>query len=220
MKRFLSLVVGVMFVVGCSGATSDEPEPTDPNAPPATTLPGAPAPGAPNGTTTPGPKGPGGTAPAPTTPGGTPSTGVFVGAPAYTATLGPSTIDVSGKGNGHLSFNADGNPAGRACLTCHDGVGKGGAPAFLFAGTVYEDKAEALVAAKVEVRMVGADGKGLSSYTDVNGNFFFRTSAGSTTVPASAGARTATTTRSMLNKLNDANCNQCHAAGSRISLAP
>lgn len=144
---------------------------------------------------------------------------MFAGVPAYVATLGPSTIDTSGKGNGHLSFSATGNPAGHACLTCHDGTGKGGAPAFLFAGTVYEDKAATKAAAKVEVRMVGADGKGLSSYTDINGNFFFRASAGVMTVPATAGARTATITRSMVSKINDANCNQCHAAGSRISLA-
>jgi hypothetical protein len=37
-------------------------------------------------------------------------------------------------------------------------------------------------------------------------------------VPATAGARTATTTRSMVNKLNDPNCNQCHGTGARISL--
>lgn len=218
--KSIRLLLAALVLVGCSGGGSEEPEQTDPNAPVGDTLPGAPGPGA---TTTPPtePKGPGGGAtPAPTTPGpgATPSSGVFTGAPAYTATLGPSTIDTSGKGNGHLSFNAAGNPAGRACLSCHDGAGKGGAPAFLFAGTIYEDKAATKVAPKVEVRMVGADGKGLSAYTDVNGNFFFRTSAGTTTVPATAGARTATTVRSMANKLNDANCNECHAATSRITL--
>lgn len=222
MKEILPLLAVVIFVVGCSGASSDVDETTDPNAPAGATLPGGPVPapaGDPSGTTAAGPKSPpapGGTAPAPA---GTQSTNVFVGAPAYAATLGPSTLDTSGKGNGHLSFNAAGNPAGRACLDCHNGTGKGGAPAFLFAGTVYEDKLATKVAAKVEVRMVGADGKGLSSYTDVNGNFFFRASAGVTTVPASAGARTATTLRSMVNKLNDANCNQCHAVGTRITLA-
>jgi len=132
--------------------------------------------------------------------------------------LGPSTIDTSGKGNGHLSFNPQGNPAGRACLTCHDGTGKGGAPKFLFAGTIYQDVAGTKVSPKVEVRFLGADGKALTAYTDVNGNYFFPAGAGATTVPASAGARTATASRTMLNKINDGNCNECHGNGKRITL--
>ena len=126
--------------------------------------------------------------------------------------------DTSGKGNGHLSFNAQGNPAGRACLTCHDGGGKGGAPAFLFAGTLYADKAATKPAVGAEVRVLGADGKGLSAYTDVNGNFFARQTAGTTQVPAIAGVRNATVARSMTNKINDGNCNQCHGDAMRISL--
>lgn len=225
MKELLPLLGVVIFVVGCSGASDDGTETPTPEGPAAATVPSGPAPdpasSSPRGTTPGAPKSApsgGGTAPTPA-PGGTQAVGVFVGAPAYVATLGPSTIDLSGKGNGHLSFNAQGNPAGRACLDCHDGAGKRGAPGFLFAGTIYEDTLATKVAAKVEVRMVGADGKGLSAYTDANGNFFFRAAAGATTVPASAGARTATTLRPMANKLNDANCNECHAAGTRISLA-
>jgi len=147
MKNIRPLLGVIVFVAGCGGASVEE-TPTDPGTPPVDALPGVPgapgAPGAPgesvpgDSTTTPPPGG--GTTPPKTTPGETPTTGAFAGAPAYVATLGPSTIDTSGKGNGHLSFNAAGNPAGRACLTCHDGTGKGGAPAFLFAGTIYTDK--------------------------------------------------------------------------------
>lgn len=151
-------------------------------------------------------------------PGGNPPAGAFEGAPAFREMVGPSSIDTTGKGNGHLSFSADGNPAGRACLTCHDGGGKGGAPRFLFAGTVYTDKAATTVAVGAEVRVLGADGKGLSAYTDAKGNFFFRAEDGRANVPAIAGVRNAAVTRSMANKINDGNCNQCHDATMRLSL--
>jgi hypothetical protein len=204
------------LLAACSSSGKEE-ELSDPGEAPPPTLPGAPgAPASPSGTPAPGaPAAPGGPAPAPApTPA---NASAFAGAPAYVATLGPSTIDTSGKGNGHLSFNALGNPAGKACLNCHDGGGKGGAPGFLFAGTVFEDKAATKPAVRAEVRVVGADGKGLSAYTDVNGNFFFRVGAGAFTVPAIAGARNATAARTMINKFNDANCNECHGAAARIT---
>jgi hypothetical protein len=217
MKTVIASIAIVSFVVGCGAGSAEDPAPTDPAPPPASTTPsapGAPAPGAPAPTT-----GTGTTMP-PAGTGTTPaaSAGAFAGAPAYVATLGPSTIDTSGKGNGHLSFNAQGNPAGRACLTCHDGAGKGGAPAFLFAGTIYADKAATKPATSTEVRVLGADGKGLSAYTDANGNFFFRASAGATAVPAIAGVRTATMASSMTNKINDGNCNSCHGTALRLTL--
>ncbi len=81
---------------------------------------------------------------------------------------------------------------------------------FLFAGTIYEDPAAGKVVPKVEVRLLGADGKGISTYTDVNGNFFFRGTAGTFVSPAIAGVRNAATAHSMTNKINDGNCNQCH----------
>jgi hypothetical protein len=170
-----------------------------------------PAPGAPSDPGAPPP-------PAPPGPGPSSNAAAFAGAPAYAATLGPSTIDLSGKGNGHLSFNAGGNPAGQACLTCHDGAGKGGAPAFLFAGTVYANAAAGTPAARVEVRLLGADGKGISTYTDANGNFFFREGAGTFVPPAIAGVRNASATHSMSNKINDGNCNQCHGTAARLTL--
>jgi hypothetical protein len=209
----LGALGALLLVMGCSSGAKEELS-EEPAEPPAATLPATPAPSA--GT----PSTPGAPAPAPGTPG-TPAppanASAFAGAPAYVATLGPSSIDISGKGNGHLSFNAAGNPAGQACLNCHDGAGKGGAPAFSFAGTVFEDKAATKPAARAEVRVVGADGKALSAYTDVNGNFFFRAGAGVTAVPAIAGARNATLARTMINKFNDANCNECHNATTRIT---
>lgn len=221
MKKILQLAGAIVFVVGCSAGSSEEPVADDPVAQPGAPLPGAPLPGGPASPGAPTSAPPAGTAPA-KPPSGTPvpapAAGAFVGAPQYVATLGPSTIDKSGKGNGHLSFNAMGNPAGHACLDCHDGSGKGGAPAFLFAGTLYADAAGTKPAASAEVRMLGADGKGLSTYTDTNGNFFFRAGNGTIAAPAIAGARTATLARSMTNKINDANCNQCHGTTSRIAL--
>jgi hypothetical protein len=218
-----ALLSSALLALACSGASSEDPpatEGTPPAGDPAQQLPGQPGgpttPAGPSGTPTPG-----GTAPAPTTPAPPtqpPNSGVFTNAPQYIATLGPSTIDLSGKGNGHLSFNKDGNPAGRACLDCHDGTGKGGAPKFLFAGTIYQDAAGTKVSAKVEVRLVGADGKALTTYTDNNGNYFFRESAGTATVPAMAGARNASASRTMVNKINNGNCNQCHGVASRILL--
>jgi hypothetical protein len=221
MKHAIHLCASaLLFVAACSGASGEEGTPGTDSEAPSIPMPGgdpsAPAPPAetpsnPGSPPAPAPPAPPGPAPAP-------SAAAFVGAPAYTATLGPSTIDVSGKGNGHLSFNAAGNPAGQACLTCHDGAGKGGAPAFLFAGTVYENAATGKVAARVEVRLLGADGKGTTTYTDENGNFFFRQNAGTFVAPAIAGVRNATMVQSMANKINDGNCNQCHGATARLTL--
>lgn len=221
MNKLLPLLGAFLLVVGCGGADSEEPGSDVPVGPEeSAVLPApSPGPGAPGSSLPPGVETtPPSTGTPPGTPPGTPAAGAFAGAAAYTAKLGPSTIDTSGKGNGHLSFNAAGNPAGKACLSCHDGTGKSGAPAFLFAGTVYADKAATKPAVKAEVRILGADGKGLSAYTDANGNFFFREGAGQMAVPAVAGARNAAGAESMLNKINDANCNQCHSAGSILSL--
>jgi hypothetical protein len=203
MKNLLAGLGAFVFVVGCSSREdeSHDPAPMDPSAPPGASLPGASAPAVPTpSASTPGSKGGapvGGSTPPKGTPAASPA---FVGAPAYVATLGPSTIDTSGKGNGHLSFNAAGNPAGHACLSCHDGSKKGGAPEFLFAGTLYADAAGTKPDARAEVRLLGADGKGLSAYTDANGNFFFRADAGTYSAPAIAGARNATAARSMSHK--------------------
>jgi hypothetical protein len=219
------LVLGALLFVGCgsgdsSGSGTEEPT----NLPPGS---GEQAPGGASGSTGGAPPSSGSTPPGSTPPGSTPpgttpptgtASGAFAGAPPYVPTLGPSTIDTSGKGNGHLSFNPTGNPAGKPCLDCHDGTGKGGAPKFLFAGTIYADAAGTKVVPKAEVRLLGADNKGLSAYTDENGNFFFRAAAGAFVAPAVAGARTATKTTSMVNKINDANCNQCHGTTQRVTL--
>src|SRR5690349_11375865 len=118
-----AILSSALLAFACSSETAPEEPATGGENPPApggeaSPVPGAPAPG-PGGGTTPAPT----KAPEPPPPPPqAPNAGVFANAPAYVATLGPSTIDTSGKGNGHLSFNKDGNPAGRACLNCHDGT--------------------------------------------------------------------------------------------------
>lgn len=225
MKKILVLLGGVAFL-GCGGGDDSTAQGT--NDPTSLPAPGAGAPGggsgsgaaAPSASGTNAPPAPSGTEP----PGSAPpptgtGTNAFTGTPAYVAKLGPSTIDMSGKGNGHLSFNAMGNPAGRACLDCHNGSGKGGAPAFLFAGTIYADAAGTKVVAKAEVRVVGKDNKGISVYTDENGNFFYPASSGGTVaVPAIAGVRDATVAKSMTNEFTVGNCNQCHGSTLRATL--
>lgn len=227
MKKILVLLGAVAFL-GCGDGdgSSGNQGATDPTALPQPPGAGAPSAGggagapAPSGSGTDAPPAPSGTQPPGTQPppGGT-DPGVFAGAPAYVAKLGPSTIDLTGKGNGHLSFSATGNPAGRACLDCHNGSGKGGAPAFLFAGTIYADAAGTKVVAKAEVRVVGNDKKAISVYTDENGNFFYPASSGGTVaVPAVAGVRDATAVKSMTNEFTVGNCNQCHGSTLRATL--
>ena len=136
--------------------------------------------------------------------------GVFTGAPAYAATLGPSTLIKR-----HV-FSGD-NPAGQPCLTCHTGVK--GVPLFLFAGTVYADTAGTKPAASIEVRVRDAAGQAHSAYTDANGNFFFEQGAlPPIAAPATAGIRDATNARSMTNAINDGNCNGCHRVGGEGTL--
>jgi hypothetical protein len=138
-------------------------------------------------------------------------TDAFFEAPAYVATLGPST-----RRPGHNFNNATPrqNPAGRSCLNCHDG--NGGAPQFSAAGTVY---AGSQPAARVEVRAIDDEGKIASVYTDADGNFFFP-GALDLAFPALVGARNATTTLLMKAPAPNGNCNQCHRGGNagRLSL--
>src|SRR5262245_47912803 len=99
--RHGSLLVLVALAVGCGvGPNPDAGEP----------LPEGPSEGPPTGAGSSGTKSPAGGEPGG---GGTPpagntqpvASGAFAGAPAYKEMIGPSTIDRTGKGNGHLSFD-------------------------------------------------------------------------------------------------------------------
>jgi hypothetical protein len=134
----------------------------------------------------------------------------FTGAPAYVATLGPSARNAR-----HAGLN----PAGSACLSCHDG--QKGVVAFLFGGTVWKDANATAPASSVEVRVLDASGVALHAYSDGDGNFFFPATPQTTKLaaPAHAGLRDATSTRTMTNLINDADCNGCHRSGGEARLA-
>lgn len=135
----------------------------------------------------------------------------FTGAPAYAATAGPATRIAA-----HNFANATPttNPAGRACMQCHGAAGP--APRFLIAGTVYKD-ATGTPAPQVEVRVVGADGVARTTYSNADGNFFFRAATGAVMFPAVVGARDANTTKLMTIDAANGNCNSCHRAGGTSS---
>ena len=130
--------------------------------------------------------------------------GVFADAGAYVATVGPSARNQRHTGSP--------NPAGQACLSCHGGQ-KPNVARFLFAGTVWTDATGATPTPKAEVRAVGADGAGLSAYTDADGNFFYAAAGATLAAPAHGGARDATSVALMSNVFNDGDCNACHKGG-------
>lgn len=135
------------------------------------------------------------------------SAGAFSGADAYSATLGPTARQ---GGHAFASATPATNPAGRPCLQCH-GAG-GPAPRFAFAGTIYKDALQT-PAPRVQVRVVGADGAARVTFTDADGNFFFRFTSGAVKFPALVGARDADTTKLMTIDATNGNCNGCHRAG-------
>lgn len=123
---------------------------------------------------------------------------VFDGAPPYAAKSGPPTDD-----DKHPNDEKD--PAGLACLGCHDGSTE--APRFVLGGTVYADAAGTTPLAKAEVRVVsGADV--FVAYTNGDGNFFVTGASSITT--GHAGVRDATSTRDMPGTIASGDCNGCH----------
>jgi hypothetical protein len=128
----------------------------------------------------------------------------FGGAPPYAATASGSSHN-----------------AGMACLAagCHaTSGGAGGAPNFVFGGTVYADYQGQTAAPGVEVRAVDAQGKSVSVFSGPEGNFYLLTSnANGLSFPIVVGARNATMTRPMITTLTASNgaCGQttCHVPG-------
>jgi len=128
----------------------------------------------------------------------------FAGAAAYAAKLGPTTRQTA------HPFTND-NPAGKPCLSCHDGTGK--APKMAFGGTVWAAATGPTGAGKVEVRVKDATGKAISAWTDADGNFFsFVSTGGDLTFPAHPGLRNAKGQRLMTSVTHTGDCNSCHVA--------
>lgn len=136
---------------------------------------------------------------------------VFTGAPAYAATAGPTTRIAQHNFAGATPTT---NPAGRPCMQCHGAAGP--APRFLIAGTIYKD-ATGTPAGSVEVRVVGSDGVARTTYSNPDGNFFFRAATGAVAFPAKVGARDADTTKVMTIDAANGNCNSCHRAAGTSS---
>jgi len=144
--------------------------------------------------------------------GGSSAGGVFADAGAYTPTLGPSARNAKHTG-------LDGNAAGQACLSCHDGQTKGNVVEFLFAGTLWTTPAATTPLPMAEVRVIEATGNPLVVHTDGDGNFFFpRGTRGPLASPAHGGARDAKGAELMTNVFNDGDCNSCHRAGGQAPI--
>lgn len=119
--------------------------------------------------------------------------------PGFSATFGPSSRNVAHGG--------DGNPAGTACIVCHN-PGGAGRPFFL-AGTV-NDTGGTVPPTQVLVRE--AYGRVLAAQVDQDGNFFLEVSKAPAcaSVPLRAAVRTATASRAMPDAQRAGNCNGCH----------
>jgi hypothetical protein len=123
MKR-THLLLGFALLTACSsGATPDirDPTPSTPDEATGSSAPPSGGSGAGASTTAPSPTEPGaprGTPSAvPPPPVSSSSAAAFAGAPAYVETLGPSTLDTSGK---DWSPGPAGPPARRACAMAYD----------------------------------------------------------------------------------------------------
>jgi hypothetical protein len=93
------------------------------------------------------------------------------------------------------------------CLDCHNG----GAKSFLFAGTVFVDKAGTMPAVDYEIRVRSKDGSTVGlAHSDDDGNFWFV--GNNLNVAANCGARNATNTALMNGDITSGGCNDsaCH----------
>lgn len=101
-----------------------------------------------------------------------------------------------------------------ACQSCH-GNG-GGAPEFLFAGSVFKDQAGTMAAVDVEVRVRGSDAVGYIAHSDDDGNFWFKKGMANLAFPANTGARDGQMNLALMNGTianGDCNDSQCHSGG-------
>ena len=86
--------------------------------------------------------------------------------------------------------------------------GRKGAP-FVFAGTVFADKAASRGAPDVEIRVVDAKGSAISVHSDADGNFWVKGGA-PLAKPARVGARNAAKVLVMHDAATTGDCNSCH----------
>ncbi|MFO0662938.1 MAG: hypothetical protein U0174_03250 [Polyangiaceae bacterium] len=139
------------------------------------------------------------------------ATNAFTGAGAYQNMAGNS----SRKGDHNFAGNTPTtNPAKQACLGCH-GQG-GGAPRFLFGGTVYADANGQVPASNIEVALRDGAGAQVIVRTDQDGNFYRKPGGADPTFPAQTAARNGAVTRpmnSMVVAAGGGDCNGCHKAG-------
>ena len=143
---------------------------------------------------------------------GGPPTDAFAGAPAFVAPATPTAM------SNNANHGVNQNPAGRDCISCHNG--QGAAPAWGFAGTVYDNAGTAVPG--IEVRALDKTGKaGKIVYTDLNGNFWSDDPA---FVPAKMGIRDATRKMQMSSLLDatkgDISCQRstCHNTANQAKI--
>jgi cytochrome c553 len=149
-------------------------------------------------------------------PAAAPNLGVFEKAPAFAAAAGATTRKAKHNFAGNTPVT---NPAGRACMQCHGAAGP--APRFVVGGTIFKDAAGKMPAARVEVRIIDAQNKATSTYTDADGNYFIKFDAAApVTFPIRAGVRDADSLLSMRAGAAAGNCNSCHKpAGASTPIA-
>ncbi len=134
---------------------------------------------------------------------GTTTTTAFTGAGAY-ASNKPATTAVQY----HMNNGVGVTPGlGVDCLSCHKMGGSG--TQFMFAGTVFQDKAGTMPAADVEVRLLDNNNVGYSTHSDDDGNFWLKSTT-TPAYPAMTGARTSTQTALMNGNITLSSCNSCH----------
>jgi hypothetical protein len=147
---------------------------------------------------------------APTTVGAPPpvDTAFFAAGPAYASAPVSSSAAAA-----HIAKKVSVSmPAVPACLTCHKPGGHG--VSFLFAGTIFADKAATRGAPDIEIRVVDAKGVATSVHSDADGNFWAK--GGSLAKPAKAGARNASAMRVQRDSVSTGDCNSCHASTSPL----
>ncbi len=129
--------------------------------------------------------------------------GVFANAPPY-APNPPATTAAQNHALHGVSVTPN---DGVNCLTCHNGAT---ATQFLFAGSIYTDINATTGAADVEVRVVDANGTGLSAYSDTDGNFWIPNNTALAT-PGQAGARDGNGNLALMPaSVQTGGCNSCH----------